>query len=149
MPRSPTRFGAFIAPYHDPAGNPTLQLRRDLELAALLDELAYDEVWFGEHHSGAYETIASPELMIAAAAERTRRIKLGTGVNSLSYHHPYILADRIMQRLLGDGRSSVVSQKSTACCATYSSSGRGVSIGAPSRRIQPSDLPSIWMCPSG
>lgn len=97
MQPAPTRFGAFVAPYHDPAGNPTLQLRRDLELAVLMDELGYDEVWFGEHHSGAYETIASPELMIAAAAERTRRIKLGTGVNSLSYHHPHILADRIMQ----------------------------------------------------
>lgn len=93
----PTRFGAFIAPYHDPVGNPTLQLRRDLELAELLDGLGYDEVWFGEHHSGAYETIASPELMIAAAAERTKRIRLGTGVNSLTYHHPYVLADRIMQ----------------------------------------------------
>ena len=72
MQHSPTRFGAFIAPYHDPTGNPTLQLRRDIELAALLDELGYDEVWFGEHHSGAYETIASPELMIAAAADRRR-----------------------------------------------------------------------------
>jgi limonene 1,2-monooxygenase len=93
----PSRFGAFIAPYHDPAGNPALQIRRDLELAELLDRLGYDEAWFGEHHSGAYEIIASPELMIAAAAERTKRIRLGTGVNSLSYHHPYILADRIMQ----------------------------------------------------
>ena len=62
---APTRFGAFIAPYHDPAGNPTLQLRRDLDLAVLLDELGYDEVWFGEHHSGAYEMSASPEVMIA------------------------------------------------------------------------------------
>jgi limonene 1,2-monooxygenase len=96
-PSAPTRFGAFIAPFHGLRGNPTLQLRRDLELAVLLDELGYDEVWFGEHHSGGYETIASPELMIAAAAERTKRIRLGTGVNSLSYHHPYILADRIMQ----------------------------------------------------
>jgi limonene 1,2-monooxygenase len=93
----PTRFGAFIAPYHDPTGNPGLQIRRDLKLAELLDELGYDEVWFGEHHSGAFEIIASPELMIAAAAERTKRIRLGTGVNSLSYHHPYVLADRIMQ----------------------------------------------------
>lgn len=93
----PSRFGVFLAPYHDPAGNPTLQLRRDLDLAELLDRTGYDEIWFGEHHSGAYETIASPELMIAAAAERTRRIRLGTGVNSLSYHHPYVLADRIMQ----------------------------------------------------
>ncbi len=95
--RLPTRFGAFIAPYHDPAGNPTLQLRRDLELAVLLDELGFDEVWFGEHHSGAYEMSASPEVMIAAAGERTRRIMLGTGVSSLTYHHPFVLADRIVQ----------------------------------------------------
>lgn len=94
---APSRFGVFLAPFHDPAGNPTLQIRRDLELTDLLDDLGYDEVWFGEHHSGGYETIASPELMIAAAAERTQRIRLGTGVNSLSYHHPLVLADRIMQ----------------------------------------------------
>jgi len=96
-PPRPTRFGAFIAPYHGLQGNPTLQMRRDLELAVLLDDLGYDEVWFGEHHSGGYETFASPEVMIAAAGERTKRIRLGTGVSSLSYHHPYILADRIMQ----------------------------------------------------
>jgi limonene 1,2-monooxygenase len=72
-------------------------MRRDLDLAVLLDDLGYDEVWFGEHHSGGYETFASPELMIAAAAERTKRIRLGTGVSSLTYHQPFILADRIMQ----------------------------------------------------
>jgi limonene 1,2-monooxygenase len=91
------RFGAFVAPFHSPRGNPTLQLRRDIELAVHLDELGFDEIWYGEHHSGAYETIASPELMIAAAAEHTHRIRFGTGVNSVPYHHPYILADRIMQ----------------------------------------------------
>ena len=91
------RFGAFVAPFHSPKGNPTLQLRRDVELAVHLDELGFDEIWYGEHHSGAYETIASPELMIAAAAEHTHRIRFGTGVNSVPYHHPYILADRIMQ----------------------------------------------------
>lgn len=91
------RFGAFVAPFHSPRGNPTLQLRRDIELAEHLDHLGFDEIWYGEHHSGAYETIASPELMIAAAAERTQRIRFGTGVNSVPYHHPYILADRIMQ----------------------------------------------------
>ena len=93
----PTRFGGFIAPDHPLHGNPTLQLRRDIELAQLLDELGFDEVWFGEHHSTGLETIGSPELMIAAAGERTKRIRLGTGVNSVSYHDPFILADRIVQ----------------------------------------------------
>ena len=59
--------------------------------------LGYDEAWIGEHHSAGYEIIASPEVFIAAAAERTRHIRLGTGVVSLPYHHPLMVADRIMQ----------------------------------------------------
>jgi limonene 1,2-monooxygenase len=91
------RFGAFIAPFHPVDENPRLALRRDMELVEWLDRLGYDEAWIGEHHSAGYEIIASPELFIAAAAERTRTIRLGTGVSSLPYHHPFMLADRIMQ----------------------------------------------------
>jgi len=91
------RFGAFIAPFHPLDENPTLAIRRDLELVEWLDRLGYDEAWIGEHHSGAYELIASPEVFIAAAAERTKTIRLGTGVSSLPYHHPFMLADRINQ----------------------------------------------------
>jgi len=91
------RFGAFIAPFHPIEENPTLAIQRDLELVEHLDRLNYDEAWIGEHHSAAYELIASPELFIAAAAERTKHIRLGTGVSSLPYHHPFILADRINQ----------------------------------------------------
>jgi limonene 1,2-monooxygenase len=91
------RFGAFIAPYHGLAENPTLALARDMRLVELMDELDYDEAWIGEHHSAGFEPIASPEVFIAAVAERTRNIRLGTGVSSLSYHHPLILADRIVQ----------------------------------------------------
>jgi limonene 1,2-monooxygenase len=91
------RFGAFIAPFHPTNENPDLALRRDFELVEVLDQLGYDEVWIGEHHSAGYEIIASPEVFIAGAAERTRHIRLGTGVSSLPYHHPLMLADRIMQ----------------------------------------------------
>ena len=91
------RFGMFLAPFHPVAENPELALRRDFELVEWLDQLGYDEAWIGEHHSAGYELIASPELFIAAAAERTRHIKLGTGVSSLPYHHPLMLADRIHQ----------------------------------------------------
>jgi limonene 1,2-monooxygenase len=89
-------FGIFMAPFHRIGENPTLALRRDLELIEWLDRLAYDEAWIGEHHSAGYEIIASPEVFIAAAAERTRHIRLGTGVTSLPYHHPLIVADRMV-----------------------------------------------------
>jgi len=91
------RFGAFIAPFHPIDENPTLAIQRDLELVEWMDRLGFDEAWIGEHHSAAYELIASPEVFIAAAAERTRHIRLGTGVSSLPYHHPLMLADRINQ----------------------------------------------------
>ena len=92
----PLRFGIFLPPIHRTGVNPTLALHRDLELVQWLDQLGYHEAWIGEHHSAGSELIASPEVFIAAAAERTKHIKLGTGVNSLPYHHPFILADRIV-----------------------------------------------------
>jgi limonene 1,2-monooxygenase len=91
------RFGAFIAPFHPVDENPTLAIERDLDLVAWMDKLGFDEAWIGEHHSAGFEIIASPELFIATAAERTRHIRLGTGVSSLPYHHPLMLADRINQ----------------------------------------------------
>jgi len=91
------RFGSFIAPYHPVGENPTLALERDMQLVQLIDELGYDEAWIGEHHSGGVEIISSPELFIAGVAHRTRHIRFGTGVNSLTYHQPLILADRIAQ----------------------------------------------------
>ncbi|MDX2381704.1 MAG: LLM class flavin-dependent oxidoreductase [Acidimicrobiia bacterium] len=92
----PLQFGIFLPPMHKTGVNPTLAIQRDLELVTLLDGLGYAEAWIGEHHSAGSELIASPEVFIAAAAERTKHIKLGTGVNSLPYHHPLVLADRIV-----------------------------------------------------
>ncbi|MCE3555723.1 LLM class flavin-dependent oxidoreductase [Pseudonocardia sp. RS11V-5] len=90
------RFGTFLAPFHVPGQNPTLALQRDLEFVTHLDRLGYDEAWIGEHHSAGSEIIASPEIFIAAAAERTRNIKLGTGVTSIAYHNPLWVADRMV-----------------------------------------------------
>jgi limonene 1,2-monooxygenase len=91
------RAGIFLAPFHPLDEDPTEALHRDLELVRYLDGIGFDEAWIGEHHSGGFEIIASPELFIAAAAERTRRIRLGTGVVSLPYHNPFMVADRIIQ----------------------------------------------------
>jgi limonene 1,2-monooxygenase len=90
------RFGIFLAPFHPAGENPTLALQRDLELVEHLDRLDYDEAWIGEHHSAGSEIIASPEIFIAAAAERTKKIKLGTGVTSITYHNPLWVAERMV-----------------------------------------------------
>lgn len=93
----PLRCGVFMAPFHPNGQNPTLALERDLELIEHLDRIGFHEAWIGEHHSAGFELIASPEVFIAAAAERTRHIDLGTGVVSLPYHHPFMTAQRIVQ----------------------------------------------------
>ncbi len=75
---------------------PDARLAQDLELIEHLDRLGYDEAWIGEHHSAGSEIVASPEIFIAAAAERTKHIKLGTGVTSIAYHNPLWVADRMV-----------------------------------------------------
>ncbi len=90
------RFGTFMAPFHPPEHNPTRALQNDLDLIAHMDALGFDEAWIGEHHSAGSEIIASPEIFIATAAERTKHIKLGTGVVSLPYHNPLWVAERMV-----------------------------------------------------
>ena len=116
-------FGVFMAPFHRVGENPTLALERDLEMLEWLDALGYDEAWIGEHHSGGWETIASPEVFIATAAGRTNRIRLGTGVVSLPYHNPYMVANRMVlldhltrgRVMLGVGPGSLASDAYMFC----------------------------------
>jgi limonene 1,2-monooxygenase len=111
------KFGIFLAPFHRIGENPTLAMDRDMELVEWMDYLGYDEVWVGEHHSAGWEIIASPEIFIAAAAQRTRHIRLGSGVTSLPYHHPFLVAQRFVQldhmtrgrAMLGCGPGALVS----------------------------------------
>ena len=91
------KFGIFLAPFHRVGEHPTLALQRDMELIETLDVLGYDEAWIGEHHSFARELISNPMIFIAAAAERTKHIRLGTGVVSLPYHNPLMVADDLLQ----------------------------------------------------
>jgi limonene 1,2-monooxygenase len=91
------KFGTFVAPHHPIGESPTRQFQRDIELATLLDHLGFDEFWVGEHHSTGWEMIASPEMFLASAAMVTHRIGLGTGVVSLPYHHPFNVAQRMVQ----------------------------------------------------
>ena len=93
----PLRHGIFLPPFHGRTENPTLALERDVQLCEWIDQLGFDEAWIGEHHSAGMEIIDSPELFIAAAAQRTGRLRFGTGVVSLPYHNPLNVANRIIQ----------------------------------------------------
>jgi len=90
------RFGVFIPPHHVPTNyNPTYALQRDIEIVKLIDDIGYDEAWFGEHHSGGVELINDPMMFIAHVAALTKNLKLGTGVVSLPYHNPLWVADKL------------------------------------------------------
>lgn len=89
-------FGLFLQPFHHPTESPTVALERDLGLIELLDRLGYHEAWVGEHHSTGWENIASPEVVIAAAAQRTDSIRFGTGVVQAGLHHPLVALDRMI-----------------------------------------------------
>jgi limonene 1,2-monooxygenase len=90
-------FGIFLAPFHRLGENPTLAMARDFELIEWLDELGFDEAWIGEHHSAGWETISAPEIAIGNLIARTRHIRLGSGVTSLPYHQPLLVANRFVQ----------------------------------------------------
>ncbi len=91
---SSMKFGIFMAPFHRVGEDPTLCFERDMQLIEWLDELGFDEAFVGEHHSSGWEIIPSPEIFMAVAATRTRRIMLGSGVVSIPYHHPFHVANR-------------------------------------------------------
>jgi limonene 1,2-monooxygenase len=90
------KFGVFLPPQNKVGLNPHLAIRRVIELVEHLDRLGYDEAWIGEHHSGGSEIVASPELVISQLHPLTSQIRLGTGVVSLPYHHPFQVAERIV-----------------------------------------------------
>ncbi len=115
------QFGTFLAPHHPLGESPTTQFQRDLDFAEHLDRWGFDEFWCGEHHSTGWEMIASPEMFLAAAGQRTHTIRLGTGVISLPYHHPFNVAQRIVQldhmtrgrAMLGSGPGALPSDART------------------------------------
>jgi alkanesulfonate monooxygenase SsuD/methylene tetrahydromethanopterin reductase-like flavin-dependent oxidoreductase (luciferase family) len=100
------RFGiCYNVDYHsDIHGSPGNYYAQMLEQCELLEQLGYDSAWFSEHHSGPY-SFGNPALMIAAAAMRTKRLKLGTGVSLLPLHHPVALSEEYaMLDQLTEGR---------------------------------------------
>src|SRR5437867_12174093 len=76
-----------------------------LDQIALAETLGFGECWFAEHHSTDYSALPSPNLMIAAALQRTERMRFGNYVNVLPFHHPpRLAAESAMLHNLGRGR---------------------------------------------
>jgi alkanesulfonate monooxygenase SsuD/methylene tetrahydromethanopterin reductase-like flavin-dependent oxidoreductase (luciferase family) len=74
--------------------------------AQLAEELGFDAVWLAEHHFDAtFSTLPSPNLMLAAIAATTTRIKLGCAINVLPFHNPLRVAEEgAMLDVLSGGR---------------------------------------------
>jgi limonene 1,2-monooxygenase len=88
-------FGLFTMPEHPPRENWTLSYDRDIDDIVYAEKLGFQEYWIGEHHTGGFENIPAPELLIAKASALTHRIRLGTGVINLPYHDPFLVAERM------------------------------------------------------
>jgi limonene 1,2-monooxygenase len=89
------KFSFFMMPLHHPSENPALAFDRDISLIHHADALDFDEFFIGEHHSGGWETMPAPEMVLAKAAAHAQRIRLGTSVISLPFHHPFHVAERM------------------------------------------------------
>ena len=69
------------------------------------DQLGFDGLFLGEHHFTPYSMTPSPNVMLAAAAQRTSTMRLGIMINVLPFHEPLRLAEEIaMLDLLTHGR---------------------------------------------
>lgn len=67
---------------------PSAAVRESIELAVLADKLGFTRYWFAEHHNMASIAASAPEIMIAHAAAKTQRIRLGAGGIMIPNHTP-------------------------------------------------------------
>ncbi|MFQ5538834.1 MAG: LLM class flavin-dependent oxidoreductase [Candidatus Binatia bacterium] len=113
------KFSFFMMPIHHPSENPALAFDRDISMIHHADALDFDEFFIGEHHSGGWENMPAPEMVLAKAAAHAHRIRLGTSVISLPFHHPFHVAERIAfldhltrgRAILGVGPCNLITDK--------------------------------------
>jgi alkanesulfonate monooxygenase SsuD/methylene tetrahydromethanopterin reductase-like flavin-dependent oxidoreductase (luciferase family) len=99
------RFGLFEIAQQVRGRSPSEVYRDLLDEMELAEELGFDAVYFAEHHFSDYSIIPSPNLLIAALSQRTKRVKIGTLVNVLPFHNPVRLAEEVgMLDVLSEGR---------------------------------------------
>lgn len=102
------RFGLWSMTSPPPGISDVDLYEQQLQEAELADQLGYDHIWFFEHHCSPTSPVPSPNLLIAAAAQRTKKIRLGAMVNILPYRNPVVLAEELaMLDVLSRGRLDI------------------------------------------
>jgi alkanesulfonate monooxygenase SsuD/methylene tetrahydromethanopterin reductase-like flavin-dependent oxidoreductase (luciferase family) len=99
------KFGLFYI-LQQPAGKSSTQVYRDnLEQFRVADEVGFDEIFLGEHRISEYGTLPNPLVLAAAAAQVTKRIRIGTAVIIPAFSHPVRVAEEVsMVDVLSEGR---------------------------------------------
>jgi len=96
--KSQTRLGAIDFSPVPEGANPTDVLARTIETGQILQDLGYESLWFGEHHSPRVAH-SCPEILVSAVAAKTERLRVGAAGVLLRYHAPLRIACAF--RLLG------------------------------------------------
>jgi len=78
---------------------------RALQRIEIMDRAGYDAVWLAEHHFSSFSVCPSVHMVGVLAAERTRRLRIGTGVSLAPFYHPLRLAEEVaLLDVLSGGR---------------------------------------------
>lgn len=86
------KLGMFAMPIHHPDKDYQTLLREDQDSVILADKLGFTEYYMGEHHTSLLERVTSPLMFLASVVDRTKNIRLGTGVINLPQMHPVAVA---------------------------------------------------------
>ncbi len=101
------KFGMFVIGDYHPQASKTLNdyYEQILEQVNWAEELGYECFWFGEHHFDFFGVVPSPPVLMAVAAKRTHKIRLGVAVSLLPYRNPILTAEEYaMVDVLSVGR---------------------------------------------
>ena len=101
------RMSIFSVQDHYPAGPRSIRelYGEIITQAELADRIGYDTFWVAEHHFHEYGVVPNPAVMLASLAQRTTRLRLGTAISILTFHHPLTVAENYaMVDILSDGR---------------------------------------------
>ena len=102
------KFGTFFFFQAAPGSSHAEIIHRELEQVEWTEELGFDEVWFTEHHFIDYGLSVDPASLAAAAASRTRRVRIGLAAAILPFHHPLRLAEQMaLVDVISNGRLDV------------------------------------------